>query len=138
MSKREDIVNLFMTPLKKINPAKALMVAIGSNEQGILRLNDQQLDRGLDADGKSLGKYKNYKYKNRFEPIDLKLTGEFRRKESIGVDEKKTEFFSQDWKAPMIEKRWPKALGLTFQNLVIMGEIIKPDFDREVKNQLTS
>jgi hypothetical protein len=62
MSKREDIVNLFMTPLKKINPGKALMVAIESNEQGIL----------------------------------------------------------------------------TFQNLVIMGEIIKPDFERETKSQLTS
>jgi hypothetical protein len=62
-SKTEAIMNLFMAPLNKLSPASALQVAIEKNDQEIIQLNQQQLDRGQDADGKSLGRYKNFKYK---------------------------------------------------------------------------
>jgi hypothetical protein len=71
--------------------------------------------------------------------VDLKLTGDLRRKETIGVDKEKTEFFSQDWKAPMIDKRYGKAVwGIMQQLLPNMVEIIRPDLENEIRKQFQS
>lgn len=139
MSKRDAIEELFMSRLLRLQPAKAIQRAIENNEQAILDLNRQQLDRGQDADGKSLGRYRNFRYKGRFQPVDLKLTGDLRNKETIGVDDKKSEFFSQDWKDPVITKRYGKKVwGIQQQLLPNMQDIIRPDLFKEVKQQFTS
>jgi hypothetical protein len=139
MNKREAISALFSGPLKKINPGKALQEAIENNDQRILNINRQQLDRGLDSDGNSLGRYKIFNYKNRWEPVDLKLTGAFRNKFELGVDEKKIEFFSQDIKSKKLEKKYGKKIfGVANQYISTIGEIIRPGFSTEVKNQITS
>jgi hypothetical protein len=138
MNKRQAISDFFTAPLLLIDPGEAIKVAIEKNEQEILDLNRQQLDQGRDANGKSLGRYKNFKYKNRYQPVDLKLTGEFRRKFTIGVDETKTEFFSQDFKEDKLVKRYGKAIhGIQQQLLPNMVEIIRPDIGNEVKKQVS-
>lgn len=44
----------------------------------LTQLNRDQLDKGLDADGKSLGQYASIKYKGRLRPVDLLQSGAFR------------------------------------------------------------
>lgn len=137
MASATTISNLFMQPLKKMKPIEALKKAIEQNDEKILDLNRQQLDKGKDAKGKSLGKYKNFKYKNRFQPVDLKLTGEFRDKFTLAVDNKQTIIFSQDQKEAKLEKRYGKDIhGVPAELLPNMQEIIKDDFINELKKQM--
>src|SRR5690606_4055601 len=97
-----DVRDIFYGPFVATDPRTALKSAIQQNEEKILDLNRQQLDRGLDSEGKSLGRYKNFKYKNRWQPVDLKLTGDFRNKFSLQVTDKETEIFSQDVKENLL------------------------------------
>jgi hypothetical protein len=118
---------IFTDPFKGIKMDEIIAAGIERNENAILDLNRQQLNSGIDSRGKSLGKYANFKYKNRYQPVDLKLTGEYHRKKTLGIRKKDAEMFSQDEKAPMLEKRYGKDIeGLTFQNLGNAAELIKP------------
>lgn len=130
-----DFLDIFFEPLRAADPNKALRKALDQHEEQILDLNRQQMDRGLDARGKSLGRYKNYNYKHRFEPIDLKLTGAFRDKLTLGVKEKESEIFSQDWKQDIIEKRWPDAEGIPGNLIPTVQDIILDDFQENFKQQ---
>lgn len=130
---------IFTSPFKGIDMNKIIEDAMAVHEERILDLNRQQLDRGLDAKGKSLGKYANFKYKNRFEPVDLKNTGEFRKKFTLSrsKNKKEAEIFSQDEKQSKLEKRYGKDIqGLNSQNMSTAGEIIKPEVQELYKKQL--
>lgn len=129
-----QIAALFVDALKKMQPGKAMQVAVEKNEADIIAANNRQLDQGLDGAGKSLGRYKNFKYKNRFQPVDLRLTGDYRRKKTVTADVKKTEIFSQDWKEPILEKKYGKNISKVSPSA--MQEIIKKDFFIEAKKQV--
>ncbi len=127
----KELQTIFSAPLKVPDMEKIIASSLEKHEQQIIDYNLQQLDRGLDAKGKSLGKYANFKYKNRYQPVDLKLTGEYRRKKTLTPGKKKAEMFSQDEKAPMLEKRYGKDIeGLNSQNLDNTSELIKPHMQR--------
>lgn len=134
MSYGTEIRDLFKSALKKMQPGKAMAAAVEMNEAEIIAANNRQLDQGLDGNGKSLGRYKNYKYKNRFQPVDLKLHGDYRGKKTVAADEKKTEIFSQDFKEPFLEKKYGKAISKV--SPAKMQEIVKNDFFDEVKKQM--
>ncbi len=137
MARASDIAALFTTPLKKLKPLDALKKAIEQNEEAIFDLNRGQLDRGLDSRGKSLGRYKSFKYKGRFQPIDLKLTGKMRNEMSMQISDKQTEIFSQDPKEAVNLKRYGKDIwGVPAQLIPNMGEIVKDDFINNVKEQI--
>lgn len=124
-----DVTNIFYAPLKDADLMQALIKAIEKNDQKIMDLNRQQLDRGLDAKGEDLGSYKSFNYKNRFKPIDLKLKGDFRDKMTLQVDKKQTEIFSQDPKYPKLKKfRGKEPLGISNQYIPNMQDIIEEDF----------
>jgi hypothetical protein len=132
-----DFKDIFVKPFEETKPVKALVTAIERHEDSIMDLNRQQLDRGLDANGKSLGRYKNYNYKGRFQPVDLKLKGPFRNKFTLQSDEKKTEIFSQDVKAPWLEKRYGVDINGEPATLIPnMQELIIDDFQEEYEKQL--
>ena len=57
--------------LGRINLDEAVTFAILDKKEPILALNNEQLDRGVDAEEKDLGSYKNFSYKGRFKPVDL-------------------------------------------------------------------
>jgi hypothetical protein len=134
---KTDFLDIFFDPLNDIDVMEALKESISKNEDAIMDLNRQQLDRGLDADGKSLGRYANFAYKGRFEPVDLKNTGDFRNKFSLQIDNKQTEIFSQDWKNDKLTKRYGKNIfGIPVPLVVNMEEIIEPDFVKEYQKQL--
>ena len=124
-----DVMDIFYYPLKDADPLQPLISAIEKNEEKILDLNRQQLDRGLDAKGEDLGEYKNINYKGRRRPIDLKLTGSFRDKMNLQVTKKDTEVFSQDQKYEKLKKfRGKDPLGVAQPYISNMEDIIEEDF----------
>lgn len=126
-----------MAPLLRLDPLKALKEAIEQNEEALLDLNRQQLDRGLDSAGKSLGKYRNFSYKDRFAPVDLKNTGEWRRKFTLAVDDRKSEIFSQDPKQKDLEKKYGKDInGIPRSMLPSAARLILPDLIGNAKKQI--
>jgi hypothetical protein len=135
--KRVILDDMFLWPLQKGSPKEALKKAIGKNEDKIMDLNRQQLDRGLDSTGRSLGKYKNFKYKNRFQPVDLKLTGEFRNKFSLQISDTDTEIFSQDQKEGKLVKKYGKDIfGVPSPLIGNVEDIIKEDFIENYRRQI--
>lgn len=129
--------DVFTLPFELTNPVKALKDAIVSNEEAILDINRQQLDRGQDSKGNSLGKYANFKYKGRFQPVDLKLTGDFRDKFSLQVDDKKTEIFSQDQKEELLKKKYGKDIfGISAPFIPNVVDAIDDDFISNYQKQL--
>lgn len=134
-----DFLDIFFTPLASAKPLEALKTAIEKNEDKIMDLNREQLDRGLDSAGKSLGKYANFKYKNRFQPVDLKLTGDFRDRFTLAVDDKQTIIFSQDVKDDDLRKRYGNDItGIADRDIERMQEIIEPDFINNFSFQIAS
>lgn len=136
----KELQTIFTDPFKGIDLSKIIEDAMTANDERILDLNRQQLDRGLDAKGKSLGKYASFKYKNRWEPVDLKLTGDFRNKFTLNRSrgkKKEADIFSQDQKQAKLEKRYGKDIqGLNYENTNTAGEIIKPSVQEGYKKQL--
>lgn len=123
----KELRTIFTSPFKAVKMDAIIQAAMEKHDQQIIDYNLQQLDRGLDAKGKSLGKYANFKYKNRFQPVDLKLTGEYRRKKTLAAGKKSAEMFSQDEKAAKLEKKYGKDIeGLNKQNTDNVGELIQP------------
>lgn len=132
-----ELKTFFVGPFKAIDMGELIGKAFENKAEQILDLNKQQLDAGRDAQGKSLGRYKNFKYKDRFEPVDLKLKGDYREAFTLNADRKKGEIFSQDWKAPILEKRYGKNIeGINSQNKPTAAEIIKPELGKLIKDKL--
>lgn len=122
-----DFRTVFTAPFKGIDLNRIIGEALEQKADAVNEINEQQLDKGLDAKGKSLGRYKNFKYKNRFQPVDLKLTGEFRRKFTLTAGKKSAEMFSQDQKEDILIKRYGKDIhGIQQANMGTVSELIKP------------
>lgn len=126
-----ELNTIFSAPFKAIKMDDVISEALSRNEEKILDLNRRQLDSGIGADGKSIGRYANFAYKNRFEPVDLLLTGKFRKEFTLGVKKKEAEIFSQDSKQKILEKKYGKDIqGLTSTNTEIAGGLILEDIQR--------
>lgn len=126
-----DLKTIFSVPFKQVDMNAIIGEAMQRNEERILELNKRQLDAGIGADGKSIGRYANFSYKNRFEPVDLKLTGKFRNEFTLGIKKREAEIFSQDAKQKSLEKKYGKDIqGLTSSNEEIAGGIILEDVQR--------
>lgn len=122
--------------LNRIQPEYALQQAIWENKESILRLNDKQLDKGIDAKGADLGSYKNFKYKGRFKPIDLKQTGEFRGEEDIIVDDQQMLFVDPNWKTDQLMTRFGEDIvGLTDESEA--AKLLTPSMIQHLENQLS-
>ncbi len=133
----EYVTTLFALPLELPDAAESLRKSLRKNDEKILDLNRQQLDRGRDATGGSLGRYRSFKYKGRWEPIDLKLKGDFRGKLTLEVGKNESNIFSQDQKAGVLEKRYGKDIyGVPVPFLPNVQEIILDDFVIDYQRQL--
>ena len=131
------INNFISQPLKNIDFLALFAKALQANEAYIFELNNQQLDKGQDSEGKSLGRYANFKYKNRFQPVDLLLTGAFREKETLQINKKDAEVFSQDYKYPFLTKRYGvNIFGIQSALAPNLAEKIKPFLGELIKEQI--
>lgn len=123
--------NFFSERLERVDMHNVINRAIENNEDIISDQNTNMLDRGEDAFGNDLGEYGNYEYKNRWRPIDLKLTGDFRK--SINPKTLVDEFTmdSTDWKTDkLINAFGPAILGLNKEGVKNAGEFIKDDVQK--------
>lgn len=122
-----DMKNIFVAPFQDVDMYALVGESLEDKDRQILVLNKKQLNTGKRSDGKSLGKYKNFKYKNRFEPVDLYKTGDFWNKFTLTAGKKSAEIFSQDKKSSMLEKKYGKEIfGLTKENTTVAEDIVKP------------
>lgn len=132
-----DFLSILFDPITKGSPLEALKTSIRANEDEIMDLNRQQLDRGLDSKGKTLGRYANFKYKGRWQPVDLKKTGDFRDKFSLQIDDKATEIFSQDEKEAKLKKRYGKEIfGVPAPLINNVREIVRDEFINDFRKQV--
>lgn len=123
--------------LGRIDINQCIMDSVISNEDKILLLNKEQMDKGTGSDDQDFGDYKKFKYKDRFKPIDLKLTGDFRDSERIEATRGYLLFVDQNYKTPFLNKRFGSILGLTDQNIDRTAQLILPDVIINLENQLT-
>lgn len=111
--------------------------SVERHESDIVELNLQQLDRGLDSTGKSLGQYASVKYKNRLQPVDLLDTGAFRG--SFGVDTQTGGFVmnSTDSKTGFLTTRYgPDIHGVPEADKPEVGAWLADDLTNEIRDEL--
>lgn len=124
--------------LERLDINTAVMNAIEANEVRIIDLNRVgQLDKGIGSDGQSFGDYKNFRYKGRFAPIDLKLKNDFRSAEDLEITNTGVEMVDNDFKLPFLTKRFGPVLGWTEENTDNMGRLIESDVIQNLQNQLS-
>jgi hypothetical protein len=132
-----QIKTFFVDPFRSLDLNKLFQNALEKSQDTVFILNYQQLDKGVDAKGKSLGRYRNFKYKNRYTPVDLLLTGAWRGKFTLGTHKDYAEVFSQDVKEDMLVKRYGKDIeGLSKQSEANLAEVIKPKLGEMIKKEL--
>lgn len=133
-----DVKTIFTDPFKGIDLNKLIGQALEEKASLINELNEQQLDKGLDATGKSLGRYANFKYKNRFQPVDLLNTGSFRGRFTVSAGKKAAELFSQDSKEDLLIKKYGKDIhGVPRQQYPTVEEAILPILQESFAKEVT-
>lgn len=120
---------LLVSPVKKSVPSLDGMAkkAVEAHRDEITDLNTIELDKGLDSNGKDLGTYKNFDYKDRFRPVDLLLTGRFRGSIFPKTGKKNFEMVATDEKTDMLQDKYgDEILGIKDETEV--SEVIKETF----------
>ena len=145
-----DLKTCFSAAFKSVDMNVLIGEAIEKNASDIAELNRLQLDKGLDSKGKSLGEYKNIKYKGRLKPIDLKLKGDFRSKIDVFSGKNEAFSFSHDRKSLFLTAksirtkngktitRWPDALGVAKEDYEDVEQSILPDLQESFKRTVIS
>ena len=123
--------------LSRIDVVYAIDRAVVVNKEPILKLNDKQLDVGLDANNNSLGRYSNIKYKGRLTPVDLNLKGDFRNTEDIIPNNGEMLFIDMDEKTQYLLRRYGSdVLGLNDEHTGMAADILTPGVIENLKEQL--
>ncbi|HMR19767.1 MAG TPA: hypothetical protein PKA53_10755 [Sphingobacterium sp.] len=99
--------------------------ALRANKDTVAEYNRDQLGRGIDSEVRDLGIYKDFNYKNRWRPVDLKLTGDFHKSIKPKFNTANFELTSNDPKAGMLQDRYGDSiLGLSLEDIQELGEDI--------------
>ena len=110
---------------------------VTENQDAITDLNRAQLDKGLDSDGKSLGEYKFFDYKSRWEPVDLKQTGSFRDSFKATPFGKGFEIEASDPKTgKLLDKYGEAVLGIAESDNDEVAAILLPDLIEKINAEL--
>lgn len=132
-----NLNDIFFDPLNTLDPLEALKKSIVDNQEKITQLNKDQLDRGLDSEGKDLGEYKNIRYKGRLRPVDLKNKNDFRSELYVKQDNVQSDIFSFDSKEAMLKKKYGKNIvGVPTDKVDDMIKIVESDFIDNYQKQL--
>jgi len=100
--------------------------ALRPNKDTIADYNRQQLLRGMDTEVRTLGQYARFTYKNRWKPVDLKLTGDFHRSIKAKFNPTSVELVATDPKTDELKARYgAEILGLTLEDIWELGDDIK-------------
>lgn len=94
----------------------------GEDEDTLVRLNQEQMDEGLRADGKKTKKYESDTYRRRFnKPTyrNYKLTGDFHGSINAKAEQGNVNFYALDEKSRFLEEQEDgQLLGITEENKV--------------------
>ena len=124
--------------LSRIDGNFAVAEAINQNKEIVLQPNDAQLDKGLDSKGKDLGEYKNFKYKNRWRPVDLLLTGEFRGEEDVITDNTEMVYIDPNEKTESLMSRYGvDIIGLPDTEFESTAQNLKPFVINQLERQIS-
>lgn len=110
---------------------------IQQHESDIVAFNKEQLNQGLDSEGRDLGQYSSIKYKGRLRPVDLLDTGAFRS--SFKVDPVSGGFVvaATDSKTAILEKRYgPDITGVPDRDKAEISEWLKNDMIDEFRRKI--
>jgi hypothetical protein len=123
--------NFFSARIENVDVHNIINRAIEANEDYISDQVTNQLDKGLDGEGGDLGEYRNYEYKNRWDPVDLKLTGAFRKSIYPELHEDYIEMNASDPKTEKLTERYGDAiLDLGEEGVNNTIEILKPEIQQ--------
>ena len=88
--------------LGSINIESAIDFAVKQHHEELEDLNTMQLDEGVDMEGKSLGSYGKLIYKGRYQPVDLKKTGDWRKSQKVTSQKGVIEMTASNWKTRVL------------------------------------
>ena len=113
--KMQESVQDLINKLEKIKAYEFAKDYVIKNEDFVLQLNKDQLQRGERNDNTEITPYyRNFAYKNRFSPVDLRLTGAFYKSFKIKYTDKGFYIFATDVKTgKLLAKYGEDVLGLT-------------------------
>lgn len=135
MGLSKSITELFAGRFSRISPVENLKHSLIQNQREILDQNESQMDKGVDSEGNSIGSYKFFEYKNRYEPVDLLLTGSFRDKMFLTIDNEKTAISSTDEKRQRLVKKYGDDIFGIYDKKR-MAATIGPEFFKSYKEDL--
>lgn len=129
IEKKIDGINLF----------QAIDFSVANHNTELEDLNTLQLDKGIDTEGKSLGTYKDIRYKGRIDRVDLKDEGDFRGSINAISRQGQITLTATDWKTNKLTTRYGEnIIGIPRKDLE-NGEvksILLEDIIIKVKEQL--
>lgn len=121
----------FSSRLEKVDMHEVLNKAIEANEEIISDQVTNQLNKGFDGNGEDLGEYANYAYKNRWKPVDLKLTGAFHESIKPKTYPDYFEMTASDPKTEELTQKYGDAiLNLSEEGVRNTAEFIKNDLQQ--------
>lgn len=124
-----EIGSVFSSKIKAFKYGAVLKKMIAERQKQIADLNTLQLEKGLDSEGRDLGVYKVFSYKNRFRPVDLKDTGAFHKSIKPVPHANKFEMVATDEKADALQDKYGDAiLGLSDQDKQFLIDDIRQEF----------
>lgn len=130
----------FASAVGKIDVERTYLHAVKDTQEYAADLNRQQMNEdGVDSQGKSLGRYKEStknRKRKKGQPTDhitLRDTGNFQDRIFLDTKQIPVLMDSKDGKTSIIEKRWPKALGLVPTNLELYKQRVMTVFRKKIK-----
>lgn len=97
-------------------------------EEETIDANTAKLDQGIDTNGTSLGTYASIAYKGRLQPVDLKLTGDFRGGIEGRYGKKEFELIGTDSKTDELQDKYGEPIiGVPNDFLPELVSLITPD-----------
>lgn len=123
--------------IKDIPFEKILRELLEERKIQIVDLNTLQLEKGLRADGVDLGVYKQFAYKQRFRPVDLKDTGDFHKSIQARVNQHSLEMTASDSKTDMLQDKYgDEILGLSDEAKQYIIDDIRQEFITMVRKSI--
>lgn len=133
----------FASAIENIDVERTYLQAVRETQELALDLNKVQMyELGIDSQGKPLGQYKEStksRKRKKGQPTDhitLRDTGKFQDRMFLDTKQIPILIDSRDEKVPIIEKRWPKALGLTAPHTEQYKEEVMKVFRGKIKKKI--
>lgn len=137
----QKVKDVFKDANKLYNDILFRYVNMSSTKAELIRYNHSQLEKGIRSDGTKINPfYVSLKYKNRFNPVDLYLEGDFYKSFKVAVvkgNDVLLLIWASDFKAPFLKGDYGKEiLGLTDGNVEKFAQNFVTYFTTELPKEI--